>query len=75
MYLATPATPALADPLGLEQRRHVRLGSVTVKRQELIADLQRSVNNQYFDEMPMPELCVDDVDIQAANNCLPIKTA
>ncbi|MCZ0867152.1 helix-turn-helix domain-containing protein [Dasania sp. GY-19] len=66
VYLSN-TRPHWLTALGLEQGVMVRLGSSTRQAGlELIADLQRSVSNQYFDEMPMPELGVDDVDIQAA---------
>ena len=54
---------------GQEQGVMVRLGSSTRQAgPELIADLQRSVSYQYFDELPMPELSVDDLDLDAAQN-------
>ncbi len=66
VYLSN-TRPHWLTALGLERGVMVRLGSSNRQAGlELIADLQRSVSNQYFDEMPMPELTVDDLDMDAA---------
>ncbi|MDA8154421.1 MAG: helix-turn-helix domain-containing protein [Acidithiobacillus sp.] len=45
----------------------VRLGSTNRQAdRELVAELRRSVEGTGFDEMPMPDLSVDDLDIAAA---------
>ncbi|MHB1642977.1 MAG: RNA-binding domain-containing protein [Acidithiobacillus sp.] len=45
----------------------VRLGSTNRQAdRELVAELRRSVEGAGFDEMPMPDLSVDDLDIAAA---------
>lgn len=47
---------------------YVRLGSTNRKAdRELIAELQRSSSGISFDEMPMPDLSADALDIEAAN--------
>jgi len=52
---------------GPEQGVYVRLGSTNRKAdRELIAELRRSVEGISFDEMPMPELSIDDLDLDAA---------
>src|SRR3990167_4716830 len=46
---------------------YVRLGSTNRKAdQSLIAELHRSVGGITFDEMPMPDLSIDDLDLNAA---------
>lgn len=56
---------------GIEQGVYVRLGSSNRQAdQALIGELHRSVEGVAFDEMPMPELSVDDLDIQAAQEAL-----
>ena len=46
---------------------YVRLGSTNRQAdRELVAELQRSVDGIAFDEMPMPELSIDDLDLTAA---------
>jgi len=46
---------------------YVRLGSTNRQAdRELIAELRRSVEGVSFDEMPMPDLSSDDLDITAA---------
>jgi len=50
---------------------YVRLGSSNRKADSaLIAELQRTVEGVSFDEMPMPDLSVDDLDIEAAQKIL-----
>ncbi|MHB1631789.1 MAG: RNA-binding domain-containing protein [Acidithiobacillus sp.] len=45
----------------------VRLGSTNRQAdRELVAELRRSVEGTGFDEMPMPDLSVDDLDVAAA---------
>ena len=52
---------------GPEQGVYVRLGSTNRQAdRELIAELRRSVEGPGFDEMPMPELSVADLDLEAA---------
>ncbi len=46
---------------------YVRLGSTNRKAdKELIAELERSVSGTTFDELPLPELTVDALDLAAA---------
>lgn len=52
---------------GSESGVYVRLGSTNRQAdRELIAELRRSVEGVAFDEMPMPELSLDDLDMDAA---------
>ena len=52
---------------GLEKGVYVRLGSTNRQAdRELIAELRRSVEGVWFDEMPMPDLSIDDLDLDAA---------
>lgn len=52
---------------GPESGVYVRLGSTNrLADWELIAELRRSVEGISFDEMPMNELSVDDLDLKAA---------
>lgn len=52
---------------GSEEGVYVRLGSSNRKADRaLITELQRSVQGVSFDEMPMPDLSVDDLDLNAA---------
>jgi len=52
---------------GPEDGVYVRLGSSNRQAdRELIAELRRSVEGISFDEMPMPELSIDDLDLDAA---------
>ena len=52
---------------GLENGVYVRLGSTNRRAdRELIGELRRSVEGITFDQLPMPELSVDDLDIEAA---------
>lgn len=51
---------------GGETGVYVRLGSTNRQAdRELIAELRRSVEGVAFDEMPMAELSIDDIDTQA----------
>jgi ATP-dependent DNA helicase RecG len=51
---------------GAEKGVYVRLGSTNRQAdQELIAELRRTVEGVAFDEMPMPELSIDDLDTKA----------
>ncbi|WP_186441764.1 AlbA family DNA-binding domain-containing protein, partial [Desulfamplus magnetovallimortis] len=53
---------------GVERGVYFRLGSTNRQAdRELIAELRRSVEGVAFDEMPMVELSIDDLDIQAIN--------
>ena len=50
---------------GPESGVYVRLGSSNRQAdRELIAELRRGVEGIAFDEMPMPDLCADDLDIK-----------
>jgi predicted HTH transcriptional regulator len=52
---------------GPETGVYVRLGSTNRQAdRELIGELRRSAEGVAFDELPMPELSVDDLDIEAA---------
>ena len=52
---------------GPESGVYVRLGSSNRQAdRELIAELRRGVEGVAFDEMPMPDLSVDDLDIKVA---------
>ena len=52
---------------GAEEGVYVRLGSSNRKADHaLISEMQRSVEGIAFDEMPMAELSVDDLDLDAA---------
>jgi ATP-dependent DNA helicase RecG len=52
---------------GSETGVYVRLGSTTRQAdRELIGELRRSVEGVAFDQLPMPELSVEDLDIKAA---------
>jgi ATP-dependent DNA helicase RecG len=52
---------------GPESGVYVRLGSTNRQAdRELIAELRRSVEGGSFDEMPMPDLSADDLDLKAA---------
>ena len=52
---------------GPETGVYVRLGSTTrLADRELIAELRRSVEGVAFDQLPMAELSIDDLDIDAA---------
>ena len=52
---------------GPEKGVYVRLGSSNRQAdRELIAELRRSAEGITFDEMPLPELSVDDLDLSAA---------
>ncbi|MBC8438162.1 MAG: putative DNA binding domain-containing protein [Deltaproteobacteria bacterium] len=51
---------------GAETGVYVRLGSTNRQADlELIAELRRTVEGVAFDEMPMPELSIDDLDTKA----------
>ncbi len=52
---------------GPESGVYVRLGSsIRQADRELIGELRRSVEGVAFDQQPMPELSIDDLDIEAA---------
>jgi len=54
---------------GADAGVYVRLGSTNRQAdRELIAELRRSVEGISFDEMPMPELTVADLDLAAAQS-------
>jgi len=55
---------------GLDQGVCVRLGSTNRQADpDLIAELRRSLEGVAFDEMPMPDLTLDDLDTRAMVNC------
>jgi predicted HTH transcriptional regulator len=59
--------PHWVNAKGSEQGVYVRLGSTNrLADLELIAELRRSVEGIAFDEMPMPQLTIDDLDLPAA---------
>ncbi len=52
---------------GQESGVYVRLGSTNRQAdRELVGELRRSVEGVAFDQLPMPELSIDDLDIEAA---------
>lgn len=52
---------------GLEQGVYVRLGSSNRQAgPDLVAEMQRTTQGIVFDELPMPELGADDLDLAAA---------
>ncbi len=52
---------------GPEVGVYVRLGSTKRKAdRELVAELKRGAQGKFFDEMPLPELSVDALDIEVA---------
>jgi len=52
---------------GEENGVYVRLGSTNRQAdRELIAELRRTVEGVLFDELPMPALSIDDLDLDAA---------
>ena len=54
---------------GPETGVYVRLGSTNRQAdRELIAELRRSVEGVAFDELPMPDLTADDLDLAALKN-------
>ena len=59
--------PHYLNKQGKEKGVYVRLGSSNRQADDaLVAELHRSVEGIAFDEMPMPDLSVDDLDIQVA---------
>ncbi|HRF91782.1 MAG TPA: putative DNA binding domain-containing protein, partial [Desulfobacter postgatei] len=59
--------PHFLKSQGRENGVYVRLGSTNRQAdRELIAELERSVEGISFDEMPMPGLGLDDIDVHAA---------
>jgi len=54
---------------GPENGVYVRLGSTNRQAdRELVAELRRTAEGIAFDELPMPELTIDDLDLGAAKN-------
>jgi predicted HTH transcriptional regulator len=54
---------------GPENGVYVRLGSTNRQAdRELVAELRRTAEGIAFDELPLPELTVDDLDLGAAKN-------
>ncbi len=54
---------------GPESGVYVRLGSTNRRAdRELIAELRRSAEGQSFDEMPLPELGLEDLDLKTASS-------
>ena len=61
--------PHYLEAEGPDRGVYVRLGSTNrVADRELIAELGRSVEGIAFDELPMPELSVDDLDLRVLEN-------
>ncbi len=59
--------PHYLNKEGIEQGVYVRLGSSNRQAdQALVSELRRTVEGTVFDEMPMPQLSVDDLDLNAA---------
>ena len=59
--------PHYLKAMGPENGVYVRLGSSSRQAgPELIAELRRSAQGVVFDEMPMPELGSEDLDLEAA---------
>jgi ATP-dependent DNA helicase RecG len=55
---------------GVDQGVYVRLGSTNRQADpDLIAELRRSVEGVAFDEMPLPDLTLDDLDARAMADC------
>ncbi len=66
VYLSN-SRPHWLNTQGPELGVYVRLGSTNRQAdRELVAELQRSVAGIAFDEMPMPELSIDDLDLASA---------
>jgi ATP-dependent DNA helicase RecG len=60
------ARPHYLRSEGVEKGVYVRLGSTNRQADsELTGELRRSVEGVAFDEMPMPDLTMDDIDTQA----------
>jgi ATP-dependent DNA helicase RecG len=58
--------PHYLKAVGFENGVYVRLGSTNRQAdRELIAELRRSAEGIAFDELPMPELSIDDLDLAA----------
>jgi predicted HTH transcriptional regulator len=54
---------------GPENGVYVRLGSTNRQAdRELIAELRRTAEGIAFDELPMPELSIDDLDLLAVKS-------
>jgi predicted HTH transcriptional regulator len=69
VYLSN-ARPHYLKSQGAEKGVYVRLGSSNRQAdRELIGELRRSVEGLAFDEMPMPELSVADLDQVAIGKC------
>ena len=61
------ARPHSLNAEGAEHGVYVRLGSTNRQAdRELIAELKRSTDGVNFDAMPMPELSIDDIDLEKA---------
>ena len=66
VYLSN-SRPHWLKSQGAELGVYVRLGSTNRQAdRDLIAELQRSVDGIAYDEMPMPELSVDELDLTIA---------
>jgi len=56
--------PHYISTVGLENGVFVRLGSTNRQAdQQLVAEIQRSVEGVSYDALPMPELTIDDIDM------------
>ncbi len=61
------ARPHSINAEGMEQGVYVRLGSTNRQAdRELIAELRQRAEGIFFDEMPMPELSIDAIDLTKA---------
>jgi ATP-dependent DNA helicase RecG len=61
--------PHYLKAAGSDNGVYVRLGSTNRQAdRELIAELRRSAEGIAFDELPMPELSIDDLDLEAVKS-------
>lgn len=63
-----PSKPYFLKKLGSEKGVYFRVGSTNREAdQDIIQELKRSVNHQYFDESPMPHLNPEFIDFRVAS--------
>ena len=63
-----PSKPYFLKQLGVSKGVYFRVGSTNREAdQEMIAELTRSVNRQFFDESPMPDLNPEAIDFRVAS--------
>jgi predicted HTH transcriptional regulator len=63
-----PSKPYFLKKLGSEKGVFFRVGSTNREAdQDIIQELKRSVNHQYFDESPMPNLNPEAIDFRVAS--------